>query len=113
MSYTIKIRQRFSAAHFLRSYKGKCESIHGHNYIVEVCLRGDKLKKIGLLYDFNEVKEAIKKILPDHQLLNKTLSFNPTCENLARYFYDKLKKNYPVTKVTVWETLDTGAEYEE
>lgn len=113
MSYIIRVRQRFSAAHFLSDYKGKCESIHGHNYIVEVHLRGHKLKKAGLLYDFNEVKEEIKRILPDHQLLNKILGFNPTCENLAKYFYDKLKKNYPVTKVIIWETEDTSAEYEE
>lgn len=113
MPYTIRVRQRFSAAHYLRGYQGKCESMHGHNYIIEVWLRSNQLKKPGLVYDFTELKKEIVKILPDHKLLNKVFSFNPTAENLAKYFYDKLKKRYPVLKVTVWENEDSAAEYEE
>lgn len=113
MPYTIRVRQRFSAAHFLRGYKGKCEAMHGHNYLIEIELRRAKLKKPGLVDDFTEVKKAVAKILPDHKLLNEVFSFNPTAENLAKYFYDKLKKRYPVQKVTIWENEDSAAEYEE
>jgi 6-pyruvoyltetrahydropterin/6-carboxytetrahydropterin synthase len=113
MPYSIRVRQQFSAAHYLRGYKGKCEAMHGHNYVIEVWLRSNQLKKPGLIYDFTEVKKEIAKILPDHKLLNKVLSFNPTAENLAKYFYDKLKKRYPVQKVTIWENEDSAAEYEE
>lgn len=87
--------------------------MHGHNYLIEVWLRSNKLKKPGLIYDFTEVKKEIAKILPDHKLLNKIFPFNPTAENLAKYFYDKLKKRYPVQKVTIWENEDSAAEYEE
>jgi 6-pyruvoyltetrahydropterin/6-carboxytetrahydropterin synthase len=113
MPYTIRVRQRFSAAHYLSGYKGKCEAMHGHNYVIEVWLRSNQLKKPGLIYDFIEVKKEIAKILPDHKLLNKIFSFNPTAENLAKYFYDKLKKRYPVLKITIWENEDSAAEYEE
>ncbi len=112
MPYTVRVRQRFSAAHYLRGYQGKCEQIHGHNYQVEVWVKGDKLKKPGLVYDFSELKQAIKKILPDHKLLNQIFTFNPTTENLAKYFFDKLKKKYSVTKVVVWENEDSAAEFE-
>ena len=113
MSYSIRVRQRFSAAHYLRGYKGKCEELHGHNYLVEVFIQSNKLRKPGLVYDFSEVKEQLKRILPDHKLLNDLFSFNPTSENLAKYFYDQLSKKYPVLKVIVWENEDSAAEYEE
>jgi len=113
MPYKVRVRQRFSAAHYLRNYKGKCEEIHGHNYLIEVCISGEKLQKSGLLYDFSQLKKEIAKILPDHKMLNAIFSFNPTTENLSKYFYDKIKKKYPVTKVAVWENEDSVAEYEE
>jgi len=113
MSYSIRVRQRFSAAHYLGDYQGKCEAIHGHNYVIEVWISSEKLKKPGLVFDFTEVKKQIAKILPDHKLLNEVFSFNPTTENLAKYFYDKLKKKYPVSRVVVWENEDSAAEYEE
>jgi 6-pyruvoyltetrahydropterin/6-carboxytetrahydropterin synthase len=113
MHYNIRVRQRFSAAHYLKGYKGKCEEIHGHNYVVEVWISSNKLRKPGLVYDFTVIKREIVKILPDHKLLNKVFPFNPTTENLAKYFYDKLKKKYPVSKVVVWENEDSAAEYQE
>ncbi len=113
MPYKVRIKQRFSAAHYLRNYKGKCEKIHGHNYIIEVWIGSKKLNKSGLVYDFTSLKKEIVKILPDHKLLNDVFSFNPTSENLAKYFYDIIKKKYAVTKVAVWENEDSSAEYEE
>ena len=113
MPYQVRIKQRFSAAHYLRNYKGKCEDIHGHNYIIEVWIGRAKLNKSGLVYDFSKLKKEIAKILPDHKLLNDVFSFNPTSENLAKYFYNKIKKKYSVTKVAVWENEDSIAEYEE
>ncbi|MEO0093749.1 MAG: 6-carboxytetrahydropterin synthase QueD [candidate division WOR-3 bacterium] len=112
MPYSVRVRVRFSAAHYLENYQGKCEKVHGHNYVVEVWVQSQRVKKNGLTYDFTELKNDIKKILPDHQLLNEVFDFNPTAENLAKYFYKELKKWYPVKKVVVWETEDSAAEYE-
>lgn len=116
MPYTIKVRQHFSAAHFLRGYPGKCEEVHGHNYSIEVWLESKELNKSGLVYDFRKLKKQIQKILPDHKLLNKLFKFNPTAENLAKYFYDELKKRFSdrvrVKKIVVWENEDCAAEYE-
>ncbi|MBU2102695.1 MAG: 6-carboxytetrahydropterin synthase, partial [Candidatus Omnitrophica bacterium] len=41
--YKIKIISHFSAAHSLREYKGKCESLHGHNWKVEVLVGSERL----------------------------------------------------------------------
>jgi len=43
---------RFSAAHQLRNFWGKCEDPHGHTWKIEVALRGKKLNSEGLLIDF-------------------------------------------------------------
>ena len=37
--YTVSVQAHYDAAHFLRNYKGKCERLHGHRYIVEVALQ--------------------------------------------------------------------------
>jgi len=32
--YEVSVEQHFDAAHYLRDYQGKCESLHGHRYQV-------------------------------------------------------------------------------
>lgn len=109
--WTIKLKKKFSAAHYLREYRGKCEELHGHNYLIVVHITGKKLPKSGMVYDFKEIKDYLDKILPDHKLLNKVYKFNPTTENLAKHFFDTIKKKYPVTKVEVWEDENQGSSY--
>jgi 6-pyruvoyltetrahydropterin/6-carboxytetrahydropterin synthase len=113
MSWTLKVRDRFSAAHFLRGYKGKCERVHGHTFQVEVEVRASELDTAGIGIDFTEIKKALAAALPDHTLLNEVYPFNPSAENLARHLYGELKKSYPVRAVTVWESEDASATYSE
>jgi len=121
--YELSIEDHFSAAHNLRNYKGKCENLHGHNYRVQVYIRGEKLDKSGLLADFVELKKALKKVLDklDHQYLNEVPPFtklNPTAENIAKYIYEQLRytlhvTRYTVSKVIVWESDTSSASYSE
>lgn len=121
--FEISIEDHFSAAHNLRNYKGKCENLHGHNYRVQVFIRGEKLDKSGLLADFVHLKKALKKVLDklDHQYLNEILPFdklNPTAENIAKYVYGQLRytihdTRYAIFKVTVWESDTSSASYYE
>ncbi len=113
MSWTLRVKDRFSAAHFLREYRGKCERVHGHTFEVEVAIEVRELGPTGLGIDFTEIKEKLASVLPDHALLNEVYPFNPSAENLARRFYDELKKTYPVKSVTVWESADASATYSE
>ena len=113
MSWTLKVRDKFSAAHFLKEYKGKCENLHGHTFHVEVAVAVRELDRTGLGYDFAEIKKALAAALPDHSLLNDVFPFNPSAENLARHLYGELKKSYPVRAVTVWESDDASATYAE
>jgi 6-pyruvoyltetrahydropterin/6-carboxytetrahydropterin synthase len=113
MSWTLKVRDRFSAAHYLKGYKGKCEKVHGHTFQVEVKIRVGELDPSGIGIYFTEVKKKLASVLPDHTLLNDVYPFNPSAENLARHLYGELKKSYPVRAVTVWESEDASATYAE
>ena len=50
--YEVSIVTQFSAAHHLPGYPGACASPHGHNWEVEVFVRGPKLDRTGILADF-------------------------------------------------------------
>ncbi|OGP54721.1 MAG: 6-carboxytetrahydropterin synthase QueD [Deltaproteobacteria bacterium RBG_13_52_11] len=119
--YELVVTSQFAAAHNLRNYGGKCESLHGHNWRVEVFVRADALGKGGMVLDFRILREEIEKVLEalDHQYLNDLPSFRqeePSSENIARYIYDALDEQlrpYGVRphKVTAWESEGAGASY--
>jgi 6-pyruvoyltetrahydropterin/6-carboxytetrahydropterin synthase len=121
--YRVVINDKFSSAHFLRNYKGKCENLHGHNYYVEVFVLSKNLNDSEMVIDFTELKKISKDILQqlDHCLLNDIQFFkehNPTSENIAFYIYskiyEKMKDNHNnviLEKVRVWETEQQYAEY--
>jgi len=113
--FYITVDRKFCAGHFLKRYKGKCKNPHGHTWKVAVKLQYTKLNKIGLAVDFKKVKKELDKILPDHKFLNEIYSFNPTAENLAEYFYTKLKKKFKkhLVSVRVWESSEASCEYTE
>ncbi len=113
MSWTLKVRDRFSAAHFLKGYKGKCEKVHGHTFQVEVEVVVSELDEAGIGVDFAKIKKTLASVLPDHTLLNETYPFNPSAENLARHFHGELKRRCAVRSVTVWESEDASATYTE
>lgn len=119
--YEIKIITQFAAAHRLENFQGKCESLHGHNWKVEVFLVGDRLDEVGLLLDFGEVKARTHELLEeiDHRYLNELPAFqnqNPSSENLARYLYTQLtgslnRHGVRVSRVSVWESDSACASY--
>jgi 6-pyruvoyltetrahydropterin/6-carboxytetrahydropterin synthase len=87
----------FSASHQLRNYQGRCERLHGHNFGVEVEVRGSELKPdTGILVDFKELKAEVATVLGtlDHRHLNELEPFreaNPSSEHLARHIFRELK----------------------
>jgi len=119
--YEVKIVTQFAAAHRLENFNGKCESLHGHNWKVEVFLAGKDLDGTGLLMDFGLVKARTKEVLEeiDHKYLNELAAFqdrNPSSENLACYLYERLGAvfNYDgvkVRRVDVWESDTSCASY--
>ena len=121
--FRIKVVTQFSAAHFLRNYKGKCESLHGHNWKVEVLVSSNDLDSLGMVMDFGDLKKLTKDALDelDHQNLEDLEYFkqhNPSSEEISRYIFDKLKKeisarNCRLEEIRVWETDTSCATYRE
>lgn len=114
MPYIVRVRREFNAAHYLTDYHGKPEPLHGHTWEIEVFIRADKVDNGGMGYDFLEIQNLLDEILPDYRCMNDIYDFSPSAENLAKYFYEKIKEKYPtLQKVIVWETKWGGAEYYE
>ncbi|HVY61554.1 MAG TPA: 6-carboxytetrahydropterin synthase QueD [Planctomycetota bacterium] len=119
--YLLTYRTDFAAAHQLRGYRGKCENLHGHNFKVEVTVKGTELDRCGMLVDFMDLKAAVNGCLEtlDHRNLNDLPYFattvNPSAENVARYVYEEVAKALPkvatVEQVTVYETDRCSATY--
>ncbi|MHB8067907.1 MAG: 6-carboxytetrahydropterin synthase QueD [Desulfobaccales bacterium] len=119
--YEIKIITSFSAAHRLENFYGKCESLHGHNWKVEVFLKGENLDEAGLLLDFGAVKAQTRELLEeiDHKYLNELPAFshqNPSSENLASYLFQRLavilnRDGVKISRVNVWESDSSCASY--
>ena len=136
--YQLKTSASFDSAHFLAGYQGKCANLHGHHWVMEVCISGKELQKEGqqrgMLLDFGDLKKAVRNLADsfDHALIyeentlkEKTIEalqeekfrlipvpFRPTAENFAEYFFNVLKEQrLPVSRVTVYETPDNCAEY--
>lgn len=122
--YVLRVRERFEAAHHLRSYRGRPEPAHGHSWTVEVVLESRELDDEGMAVDFVAVKAALAELVAPfhHNDINTVPPFDeltPTAENLARWLYRKLEKRTEtargerarISEVTVWEGPDCAAAY--
>ena len=115
--YELKVESSFSSAHHLLNYEGECENQHGHNWRVELFIKGDKLDKANLLVDFKVLKKELNKILDmlDHKDINTLKEFegiSPSSEIISKFIYEKMKEKIPcVSKVAVWETEKACAAY--
>ena len=123
--FELRVEHSFPAGHALRNYQGKCANVHGHNYRVQVAVRGNRLNDIGLLVDFGELKRTLRAIAEemDHQFLNDLPAFaerNPSAENVALHVYEQMlarmgeelaRAGVSITEVTVQETDTAWAVY--
>lgn len=120
--FELKIATNFAAAHQLKMVSKKCENLHGHNWKIEVYIKGNKLNDAGVLIDFGELKKHINLITEklDHKFLNDLDFFNdsnpPSSEIIARFIAKELEASliHPsvkVSRVTVWESDDACATF--
>ncbi|WP_028547833.1 6-carboxytetrahydropterin synthase QueD [Paenibacillus sp. UNC451MF] len=106
----------FDSAHHLHCYEGKCKSLHGHTYKLQVIMRG-KVDHRGITIDFSDIKRIAKERIMDrldHRYLNDVLPLmNTTAENMVVWMYEQLidalraEGLYPKIKleeVRLWET---------
>lgn len=119
--FELKVTGSFAAAHKLQMVAKKCENLHGHNWKVEACVKGNSLSDAGVLVDFGILKKYLRAILEelDHKYLNELAPFidnNSSSERICLYIADELQKmieesGVTVSRVTVWESDDACATY--
>jgi 6-pyruvoyltetrahydropterin/6-carboxytetrahydropterin synthase len=119
--YEVNRERSFSAAHRLRGYSGKCESLHGHNWKVRIHVRAEVLDPIGMVVDFKTLGRELDRVLAglDHALINDVPPFdglNPTAENLARHIAEEMDRaisdeRVRVHRCEVWESDGAAATY--
>ncbi|MEI7554882.1 6-carboxytetrahydropterin synthase [Candidatus Chlorohelix sp.] len=116
MGYRIKVYKEnfdFSAAHFITT-SGRCESLHGHNYRVEVMLEGESGAD-AFLYNFSDLKPLVRLECNalNHKMLlardNQQLRYNITGEELEA-LYQNRRYVFPVAEVVMLPVLNTTAE---
>ncbi|MEM7235990.1 MAG: 6-carboxytetrahydropterin synthase [Planctomycetota bacterium] len=104
---------------------GKCsnEEGHGHNYELEVTLRGEPDKETGMVYPLNRLDAQVKDIVLerfDHRSLNVRLELSeasaPTSEVFLVEVWELLSKQLDVGQaelvhLKLWETPRNMFEY--
>jgi 6-pyruvoyltetrahydropterin/6-carboxytetrahydropterin synthase len=117
LMYRISKEFHFSASHQLLALGDDhpCSRLHGHNYVVVVELKSERLNEVGFVRDYLDLK-PFKTYLDDqldHQHLNDVFGDDGvTAERMAKHFFDWCRERWPeVSAVRVHETPKTMAEY--
>ena len=122
----------FAAAHFYwnpawsedenRRVFGKCSNRqgHGHNYTLEVTVRGDIDPASGFVVDLKKLKDIIEREVVsvyDHRHLNfevpEFANAQPTTENIALAIWRRLDGKVPgaaLYRIRVYESTDLFAD---
>lgn len=136
MDTAVTVNVYFEAAHRLhnpakspdwncRTY-GKCNNPHGHghNYVLEVTVKGAVDPETGYLIDMTVLKGILNERIVDdvdHRFLNIEVPWLegviPSSENLARVFFERVAGHLPdgvrLTRMIVHETDRNSASYGE
>lgn len=130
---TVTRRLMFNAAHRVHNPAlsneenatlfGKCNNPngHGHNYMLDVSVRGPIDERTGYVIDLGALKRiveerAVNKI--DHRNLNIDVDFmqgvNPTSENIVVAIWRELApavRPGTLVRLVLWETANNYVEY--
>jgi 6-pyruvoyltetrahydropterin/6-carboxytetrahydropterin synthase len=130
--YLVTKRIDFCYGHRLLDYDGVCKHPHGHNAVVEVDVRTDRLDRRNMVADFSDIKRLVKGWIDrelDHKMILREddplvtplealgepvfkLESNPTVERIAKLIFDMTRdQGFDVVAVRVWETPTSYAQY--
>lgn len=123
----------FSASHYYHNPKwtdeenrrvfGKCANLngHGHNYTLEVTVKGEVDPTTGFVIDLKELKDILNREVVDamdHRHLNKEVpefaTRIPTTENIAIAIWQRLERELRVAqlhRVRLYEMPDLFVDF--
>jgi len=113
-------RPEWSAEENARRF-GSLTVAHGHNYLLEVTVRGEIDPRTGMVMDLGELKRVVGEAVIsrfDHADLNRDLLFSPgtipTTENLVRAIWELLVPKLGAERLhrlRLWEDPTFYVEY--
>lgn len=121
-------------AHRLPNYQWKCRNVHWHTYKMLITLSGKEVQKEWsqkwMLRDFSLLKPIKERIdenrdhsyvwvwddevflfLQDRGYKTYQMECDPTAENMAKFIYDKFRKEFPIESITIYETPTSFSTY--
>lgn len=131
---TVTRRLTFNAAHRVHNPSlseaenqalfGKCNNPnwHGHNYVLEVSVKGEISERTGYVMDLGALKrlvetEVIQEV--DHRNMNVEVAFMkgviPTTENIIVGIWKRIAPHVAparLVRLRLWETENNFAEYD-
>ena len=135
---TVTKSVKFDAAHVLTNHQGLCKNLHGHTYRVEVSVTQAPGDNADMVIDFKDLKKKCEEVILErydhafmynsesqaeseiaavvmkHGMRAVAMPYRSTAENLARHFFGVLREHVTgLSRVRVWETPDSSAEYSE
>ncbi|HEY9687931.1 MAG TPA: 6-carboxytetrahydropterin synthase [Coleofasciculaceae cyanobacterium] len=95
---------------------------HGHNYELEVTVKGQPDPRLGMVVDIYELDQIVKRVVldkVDHKNLNVDVDFMqgliPTAENIVVAIWQELSPHIPapatLSRLRLVETRNNMAEY--
>lgn len=122
----------FSAAHrlhvpekdqaFNQQIYDKCNNLngHGHDYYLEVSIKGPVDDKTGMIIPLTEFDQAVEKVITplDHRHLDHEIDYfknhRSTGEEIVKYLWQELEKHLgnKLFKLKLWETNNNYFELE-
>lgn len=95
---------------------------HGHNYELEVTVKGQPDERLGMVVDIYELDQIVQRVIldrVDHKNLNVDVDFMqgliPTAENIVYAFWHQLVAHVPapaqLARLRLIETRNNFAEY--
>jgi len=124
----------FCYGHRLLNYDGKCRNLHGHNGQLEIEMNAPELDALGMVIDFDDIKDLAKswidthldhkmllhredpiaKVLQDYGEQLYLMDGNPTAEHIAQLIFRELRTlGLQISRVSLWETPSGCAIYSE
>jgi 6-pyruvoyltetrahydropterin/6-carboxytetrahydropterin synthase len=129
------VQDYIQVGHRLTTLPGKCQQIHGHSMLVKIALEVDvppgedlAVNANGAVLDFSDVKKTfrghINSVYDHHLLLGKNdplvelnlpgmtlVDGDPTVENIAKWIFNFMSNDFPISYVEVQETATNGVIY--
>jgi 6-pyruvoyltetrahydropterin/6-carboxytetrahydropterin synthase len=103
-----------------RKQYGLCNQVHGHNYVLEITVKGSADPVTGYVVDLGELKQIMNEAVADpcdHRSLNDDVNFLrgiiPSTENLVIAFWHRIEPRLPAGRLHCVRLYETPRNYAE